>query len=89
MTRHESTLGAIAAAIVAPPTLTYLISSAMNESGLDIFSILLIEALGFAAAVVMMRPRAWNAVLAGLLYFVTMTIFILWVGYRAGYYDLP
>ena len=91
MTTHESTLGAIAAAIIAPPTLTYLISSAMSPSGsgLGIFSILLIETMGFATAVVMLRPRAWNAVQFGLLYFVTMTIFILWIGFRTGYYDLP
>ena len=61
----------------------------MNDYALDIFSILLIEALGFAAAVVMFRPRAWNAVLAGLLYFPTMTILILLIGHRAGYYDFP
>ena len=89
MTTHESRLGAIVAAIVAPPAITYLISSAMHESGLGIFSIGLIEAMGFAAAVVMMRPRAWSAVLAGLLYFPSMFIVIFWIGLCAGYYDLP
>jgi hypothetical protein len=44
---------------------------------------------GFAAAVLMLRPRAWSAVLAGLLYFPSMFIVIFWIGYRAGYYDLP
>ena len=46
-------------------------------------------ALGFAAAVSMLRPRAWSAVLAGSLYFPSMFIVIFWIGYRAGYYDLP
>jgi len=89
MTTHESRIGAIAAAIAAPPAITYLISSAMPQTGLDIFSIVIIEALGFAAAVSMLRPRAWSAVLAGLLYFPSMFIVIFWIGYRAGYYDLP
>jgi hypothetical protein len=78
-------LGA-AAALTAPVVITYLISSQMKESGLDIFSILVIEALCFSVAVVMLRPRTWNAVLGGLLYFTSMSILIVWIGHRVGYY---
>jgi hypothetical protein len=85
----NNTIGAIAAALVAPVAITYLVSSRMTEYGLDIFSILLIEAVGFGAAVLMLRPRVWNAVLAGLLYFPSMSILIFWIGHRAGYYIMP
>ena len=51
MTTHESRLGAIVAAKVAPPPLTY-------------------------------------AVLAGLMYFPAMTILVILIGHRAGYYVL-
>ena len=85
MTEAEKKLAAIVA-LVAPPVVTYLISSQMKQSGLDILSILVIEGLGFSAAVVLLRPRAWNAVLGGLLYFTATSILILWIGHRAGYY---
>jgi hypothetical protein len=77
---------AITASLLAPPLITYLISSMMGDYGLDIFSVMLIEALGFGTAVSMLRPRPWNAILAGLLYFPTMFIVIFLIGYQAGYY---
>ena len=59
------------------------------EVVLDLFSVLLIGGMGFATAACMVKPRVWNAVLAGQLYVPAMTIFIFWIGIRSGYYDMP
>ena len=85
---HERIAAAIAVALVAPPAVAYAISSHMAQHGLDIFSILLIEAMGFAAAVAILRPRPWDAARAGVLYFTAMSILIVWIGHRAGYYTM-
>jgi hypothetical protein len=94
VTTHEARLGAFAAALVAPPSITHLVSSLivssrLSQSGLDLFSILIVMASGFGAAILMLKPRPWNATLAALLYFPSMFVLIFWIGYRAGYYDLP
>jgi multidrug efflux pump subunit AcrB len=59
------------------------------ERGLDVFSVLLVEAVVFVFAAMAMRLRLWSAVLVSLLYVPLVFIFIFWIGYRAGFYDLP
>lgn len=87
---NATTVAAIAGALIAPPAITFGLSSLLvPQRGLDIFSVLIVELLGFALAAAVVRPRPWRAVLAALLYLPTMFIVIFWIGYRAGYYDLP
>ena len=79
----------VALALIGPPAVTYALSSLIPQQGLDIFSVLFIEALGFAFAVTMLRPRLWSAALTAALYFPVMFAVIFSIGVRAGYYDWP
>ena len=79
----------VAASVVAPVALAHGLSSLALEQGLDIFSVLALEMLGFALSVAILRPRPWVAVLTAFLYFPLVFIVIFWIGLLAGYYDLP
>jgi hypothetical protein len=91
MTRYSSfdRFTAVAVALILPPLLTYLLSSLVLQHGLDMFSVLLVQAIAFAFAVIKLRPHAGAVVLCGVLYFPLMFVLNFWIGYVAGYYDLP
>ena len=80
---------ALSIALILPPALTYSLSSLMPQTGVDIFSVLAIEALAFVVSAAILKAELARAVLAALLYFPSMFMLIFWIGYRAGFYDLP
>lgn len=88
----QGTMGrvaAVAVALIAPPAIAYGLNPLWPGSGLDIFSVALIEVVAFVISALILRPRPRHAVLAALLYFPSMFVVLFLIGYWTSHYDLP
>jgi len=89
MSNYFNRVGVIAIGVIAPLAIAHGLNTVSQDQPVNIVVLLVLEVIGFAFLMALLRPRLLLALVAAALYFPLMFIAIFSLGYFAGYYDLP